>query len=231
MPLTGAHVKTLAQRHHGDPRVVVAATIRLRTISQFLDSERISPHSTAYVFDSDGKLMVHSDPEIMRALLGIANREPSIDGVHLASRDPLLPTLTRLIESGTPKGATTRRSGRETYLALFVPVDFTSALKGSTIVVVAPQSDFTAETNALIRRGLATALALLATGLVVAIVVSRMIGTSLTKLTAQALRLKDFDFAPVEPVRSHITEIGSLAAALAAARAAIGTFGLAAKFN
>ena len=226
MPLTGNLVKTLARRHDGDPRVVVAANIRLRTIARFLDSERISPRSKAYVFDSDGKLMVTSDTDIMSAIVASAHQNVSLDSVNLGSLDPLIPMLTRLIGSGTPKGATTFHSGHETYLALLVPVDFTSVLKGSTIVVAAPKSDFTAETNALMRRGLAMALALLASGLVVAIVVSRMIGTSLTKLTGQALRLKDFDFAPVEPVRSRITEIGSLAAALAAARAAIGTFGL-----
>lgn len=49
MPLTGNLVKTLARRHDGDPRVVVAANIRLRTIARFLDSERISPRSKAYV--------------------------------------------------------------------------------------------------------------------------------------------------------------------------------------
>ncbi len=224
MPLMGAKVKTLARRHASDPRVVVAANIRLDTIARFLDGERISPRSTAYVFDTDGSLIIHSDAGMMNVIL--SNMEKGTNSKDLESRDPLLPMVMRLIGSGMAKGATTLHSGAETYVTLFVPVDFTSVLKGSTIVVAAPQSDFTTETNSLMRQGLATALAVLAIGLAIAIIVSRMIGASLTKLTSQALRLRDLDFGPVEPVRSRITEIGSLAAALASARAAIGTFGL-----
>lgn len=226
MPLTGNQVKTFAVSHASDPSVVVAANIRLGSIADFLADERISPRSTAYVFDTDGKLIVHSDTRIMNRLLASAEGGAVPDVSALATLDPLLPTLMQTIGSGKRKGATTFSAGNETYVMLFVPVDFTSVLKGSMIVVAAPQSDFTTETNVLLRRGLLTALAVLAIGLAMAILVSRMISASLTKLTGQALRLKDLDFAPVKPIRSRISEIGSLASALASARAAIATFGL-----
>ena len=41
----------------------------LETISNMLVENPVSEHSTGYVFDGEGRLIVHSDPEVMAEIV------------------------------------------------------------------------------------------------------------------------------------------------------------------
>lgn len=225
MPFSGAYVKTLAVRHRADPGVVVAADVLMETIAKFLHSERISPNAESYVFDPAGTLIVHSEPELMKELIEIADGARKDDHAHLYEHDPLLPhVIDALKTAGT--GRTHFDLGGETYELLLEKVGFLSVFEGYTIAVAAPRSDFTGEVDAELHRGLSIAAAILAVGIVITILVSRLVSRSLMALTAEALRLKDLDFSAPPPLRSRISEIVTLSSALSSARVAISSFGL-----
>ena len=225
MPFSRAYVKTVAVTHQASPGVVIAADILMSSIAAFLHEERISPNSEAYVFDKEDKLVVHSEPELMRELTEVANGERDEDHSHLYEHDPLLaPVLAELKKTGTGQQHFTLAG--EDYEVLFLPVDFLSVLKGNTIAVVAPVRDFTAQVDAELHRGLAIAAGILAIGIILAIVISRFISRSLMMLTMEAERLRDFDFTEAPPTNSRISEIVSLGSALHAARTAIRSFGM-----
>jgi adenylate cyclase len=224
MPLSGAYVKTFADIHRYAPGVVVAGDILLKSVSEFLAGQQLSPHSDSYVFDEDDKLIVHSDPEVMEELIEHANGHRDTDHTYLYDEDPMLPPVLEALHS-VESGRTHFQLDGETYEAIFIPLGALSGLDGYTIAIAAPQSDFTAKVTAELRSGLVMAGIVLALGVAVSIVFARAISRSLSQLTEQALRLKQFDFAEMPPIRSHIAEIVDLAGAIAAARTAIRSFG------
>jgi adenylate cyclase len=60
---------TLAGPSQTDPNVIIGADVLLETISEMLVEHAISPGSVGYVFDDAGRLIVHSDPRQMAALV------------------------------------------------------------------------------------------------------------------------------------------------------------------
>jgi adenylate cyclase len=99
-------------------------------------------------------------------------------------------------------------------------------LEGRQIVVTAPVGELMADAERALRHGLAISAGVLAAGALCAILFARWITTALQKLTLEAQRLRDLDFAPPPEVRSHVREISALAAAMSTARGAIRTFAL-----
>ena len=61
MAMSGRLGFAIAQRHRNDPTAVVGTDILLDTIRDFLLSEKVSGNAKAYVFDSTGGLVIHSD--------------------------------------------------------------------------------------------------------------------------------------------------------------------------
>ena len=225
MPFSGAYVKTIALKHKTDPGVVIAADVLMDTVARFLDEERVSPNAQSYIFDPNGKLIVHSNPVLMAELTEIADGQRGDDHVDLAEHDTLLPQIDAALKT-LGSGRTHFAHAGKIYEVLLAPIDFVSAFAGYTIAVAAPRSDFTAEVDRGLHQGLAIGAAVLGVGIVITIIISRLISRSLMTLTGQALRLKDFDFSEPPPLRSRISEIVTLNGALASARIAISSFGL-----
>jgi len=224
MAATGQYVKTVADPHAESPGVVVAADIPLAAIGAFLTKERISAHSETYVFDDEGRLVVHSEPDLMAALMASARADGTPDSKALLEHDPLLPIVEKQLAKVGSGQAHFSLAG-QTYELMFVPISFLSVLEGYTIAVAAPQSDFTRQIEEELRRELTIAGGILVAGLLLALFLSRAITRRLAQLTTEALRIKDLDFSDPPPVRSRISEIVSLASAIGAARTAIRSFG------
>jgi adenylate cyclase len=66
----------------------------------------------------------------------------------------------------------------------------------------------------------------LVAGIVAALLVAVAISRSLAALTRQAQRFEALDLSPAPPIRSHISEVVSLASAMTAARNAVSTFAM-----
>ncbi|MFZ5673616.1 MAG: adenylate/guanylate cyclase domain-containing protein [Pseudomonadota bacterium] len=221
---TRALALTLAERHRSQNGAVAGADILLATIARFLGDEKVSPRAGAFILDDAGGLVIHSDPALMEKLLLLQARkrragvdDPNIHDAAIAAAAAALPASD---------GAFSFTAAGETYLGQVTAIRFSPLLAGNRLVVLAPLSDFTAANDQLLRRGLIVSGLLLASGIIIAILIARLITRSLSALTEEAVHLGDFEFDQPASGRTYIREINSLAHALAAARDAIRSFAL-----
>jgi adenylate cyclase len=221
---TRALALTLAERHHAGKDAVAGADILLATIGRFLADEKVSPRGRAFILDNAGSLVIHSDPTLMEKLLFLQARkrraaagDPNVDDAAVAAARAALPAAD---------GPFTFSTADEIYLGQTAAIRFSTLLAGNRLVVMAPLSDFTAANDQLLHRGLVVSGLLLASGIIIAILIARLITRSLSALTDEAVHLSDFEFDQPASGKTYIREINSLADALGAARDAIRSFAL-----
>ncbi|WP_348649098.1 MULTISPECIES: adenylate/guanylate cyclase domain-containing protein [Rhizobium] len=221
---------TLAVPMSKDPRTVAGVDVMLETVSHLLNREAISEHARGYMFDSNGRLIVHSDQSVMASILETLSRGNPEGASALEAADPAVAPIRHLLQA---------RSGREEeagivpfavdgthYVAQFSPVEFSGLLKGNTVVIAAPLNDLVGPTDRLLFRNLLTAAAFVAAGIVAAIVMARLISNSLFFLADEARRIGDLRFEERRLPHSWIAEINVLGRALEMARSTIATFSL-----
>ena len=218
---TGALTLSLAMSMSGNRDTVIGADVMLETISHMLVENPVSEHSTGYVFDGEGRLLVHSDPTIMSEIVegfDAGSASPP------AANDPVLAAVRGLLATAGGGDRTIRFSvGDEPYLARMSSIGFEDVLSRH-IVIAAPLADFTAASIALLRKTLSIAGVLVVLGILTALLISRRISRALTALTADANQIGNLDFQGQGLTHSWISEINMLARALSSARDAIKTF-------
>ncbi|WP_417769634.1 adenylate/guanylate cyclase domain-containing protein [Stappia sp.] len=229
MATTGELGLTIAVEAQDVPGTVVGADVLLTTISKLLSDEAVSPGARGYVFDDDMRLIVHSDPALMAKLL------PQLSGRSRHARvdvdDPLLGSLRPLLAAPGDGGVHRIGIDGAPHLVALEPVDGVAGLAGTTVVIAAPLSDFTAESAALLKKALAISVALIAAGILASLLIARLVSRSLTRLAGDAARIGELDleagppFAS-PPLASYVEEINTLSAAMATARGAIRSFAL-----
>jgi adenylate cyclase len=227
MAMTKAVGLTISARHRRIDKTILGADILLEAISEFLAAEKVSPGAKAYVFDRQGKLVIHSDEAIMQSILTAFGKRSEFGDSTAESRDPLLREVRDALAKKSGDGKLLRfEHDHERYIALAEPITFSSLLDKEILVIAAPLSDFTADSDRQLHHALAISGALLLAGLGASLIASRLITRSLSALTTEAVHLGDLDFRDAPPVSSLITEINMLATALASARDAIKSFAL-----
>lgn len=220
MATTGKLGMTVAQSHEGDRRIVIGADIILDTITDFLAAERTTPQTVAFIVDTSGNPVIHSDPEFMQRLL---SEERSSSG-NVAPGDPIVDSI-RSDDSWTDAPRFVDAGGRQ-FLVLVTPLRSTLLLARHRVVVAAPLDELTQDARAsLVQATLISAMVVLG-AILLALFLSRLITRSLHLLTASADRLENLDFATPVDVRSHVAEITALGRAMNRARDAIFTFAL-----
>jgi class 3 adenylate cyclase len=164
----------------------------------------------------------------MEKLLSILSAPSKIAKDLVAIRDPVLDAVRHLDWSANAtEGKIVRYSmNGEAYVAQISAVSFSGMMRGNTIVITAPLSDFTGESEALLRKTLLVALAFLAAGIVAALLVARLISNALFSLAGNARRMGDLEFSGFEKVQSRVLEINTLGASLASASEAMKSFAL-----
>jgi adenylate cyclase len=220
---TASLALTIASPMQRDAKVIIGADVLLETLSDLLSNEAVSPHAVGMVFDSLDRLIVHSDPVIMAGVL-TQLRDTHFDSKAAALDDAVTLKIQQLIRDGRGDGPAVFENVGAPYLADFSSVSFSPLVGGNRIVIAAPLSDFTEASTALLRKFLLVSSLLLLAGISIALLASRLISRSITALTSEASEFENLDFAQAPALRSHITEINTLAAALHSARDAIGTF-------
>jgi adenylate cyclase len=246
---TKAQTLTLASTMADNKSVVIGVDVTLETISRMLVEQAVSEHSVGYVFDGEDKLIVHSDPVVMARIIDgffdspvrgralAANDGETRVAEQLVARatqpnsppadDPVLAAVRRLLAAPgdtASRGSIEFSVGGKLWLATVAPLGAAHLLGGHRIVIAAPVADFTAASAALLKKTLAIAAVLVIAGIVVALLISRRISRALVALTADANQIGNLDFEGRGFTHSWISEINSLARALASARDAIRTF-------
>ncbi|MCA1371693.1 adenylate/guanylate cyclase domain-containing protein [Bradyrhizobium sp. BRP14] len=215
---------TIAAPLKGDGQVVVGINIHLQTISRLLDPREMSPRARAFIIDGGDDLVAHSDPAMMSRVLGTWSGSAGATG----GLDTSLETVVRLRQdSAYSSGGMTRLDlDGETYLVQITPVSVSGLFKGSLVAIIVPLKDLVAEANRLLARNLLIAAACVIAGVAASVMLSRMISRSIYQLADEARRIGDLDVSEKGASHSWITEINTLARALAASQHAIGQFAL-----
>ncbi|WP_436278899.1 adenylate/guanylate cyclase domain-containing protein [Rhizobium leguminosarum] len=222
---------TIAAPMRDNGQVVVGINIHLQTISRLLDAQEISPRARAYIIDDADDLIAHSDPATMNRLLGIWSK--NADGAVAVdtttdSYDTSLETVARLRrDPAFANGGVARIDlDGERQILQIAPVGVSGLFKGSVAAIVVPLEDLVAEANRLLLHNLLIASAFVLAGVAASVLLSRMVSRSLYRLADEARRIGDLDVGEKGVSHSWISEINTLASALAASRHAISQFAL-----
>nr|WP_210273882.1 adenylate/guanylate cyclase domain-containing protein [Rhizobium sp. WYCCWR 11146] len=223
---------TIAAPMRDDDQVVVGINIHLMTVSRLLDAQEISPRARAYIIDDADDLIAHSDPAIMNRLLGIWSKSAGDGAVAVDtttdSYDTSLETVARLRrDPAFANGGVVRIDlDGERQILQIAPVGVSGLFKGSVAAIVVPLEDLVAEANRLLMHNLLIAAAFVIAGVAASVMLSRMVSRSLYRLADEARRIGDLDVGEKGVSHSFISEINTLAGALAASRHAISQFAL-----
>lgn len=221
MVTTGTPGMTISQAHRGNGGIVIGADIDLVTVTDFLARERLTDGTIAFIMDSTGKPIIHSDQALMARMLATKEKGER-DGARVS--DPLVDG----IRAGLPKedGVSFATIDGRVYIVMATSVKSALLLSGHRTVVAAPLAELTETAQRNLFQGLSISAAVVFLGLLSALFLARAITRSLGELTESANRLQDLDFAAPSEVNSHVTEISSLGRAMNRARDAIFTFAL-----
>ncbi|MEZ2127052.1 MULTISPECIES: adenylate/guanylate cyclase domain-containing protein [unclassified Sinorhizobium] len=226
---TNSLTMTLATPAGEGNRVVIGADVLLITLGEIVDVSTLSQHARGYVFDQRGRLIVHSDKNVMNEIRGQLRRGREPSPVALAQADPALPAIANLFApaGGPPTGEIVHFpvNGSE-YLAQIFREEVAGLLGGYTVVIAAPLDELVAPVARTLQRNLAIAAAFLAAGVLAAIIISRLISRSLYALADEARHMGKLEFGESRVSHSWISEVNSLAKALSSARNAIRNFSL-----
>ncbi len=223
---------TIAAPLREDAAVVVGLNIHLLTVSQLLNARAISPRARAYIVDGNDDLIVHSDPATMQRLLAIWAKSAEAGAVAVDTTtdgfDTSLETVARLRrDPAFINGGVARvEIDGERQLVQVAPVGVSGLFGDSVAAIVVPLEDLVAEADRLLLHNLLIAAAFLAAGLAASVLLSRRVSRSLYRLADEARRIGDLDVSEKPVSHSLITEINTLATALAASRHAIRQFAL-----
>jgi adenylate cyclase len=221
MATTAKPGMTIAHSHKGNRRIVIGADIILDAITDFLAAERMTPDTVAFIVDTSGNPVIHSDRAVMQRLMAPAGEVGSWPPL---GADPLVDSI-RSDDSWTDEPRFIDVGGR-TFLVMLTPIKSALLLAQHRIAVAAPLDELTAPANRSLLHGLLISAAVVAAAILLALLVSHLVTKSLEKLTESANRLQNLDFTTPVETSSHVSEISSLGKAMNSARDAIFTFAL-----
>lgn len=211
-----------------NPSIVFGADVLLEGISAMLAEQQVSEHAKGYVFDEDGRLVVHSDPEVMEDIVE-ALSTPDAAGLKVTPADPILPVVADLLQQAAndQEQLLEFRFNGEDYVARVAQLGVADdALDRGVAVIAAPLDDFTGPSLRALNQTMAAAAALVTLAVLLSLLIARLISRALIELAADARRIGDLNFESRPRGHSWISEINMLASALASARSAIRTFAL-----
>ncbi len=219
---------TIAAPMRDAPGVVVGINIHLQTVSRLLDASPISPRARAFIIDSSGDLVAHSDPAVMERIMALWARNAGAIGATANSFDSGLETVERLRTDPTfAEGGLARLNvDGEIQLVQIAPVTVSGLFQGSTAAIIVPMQDLVAQADRLLLHNLLIAAGFVLAGVAASVLLSRIVSRSLNRLAEEARRIGDLDIGEKPVSHSFITEINTLANALAASRHAIAQFAL-----
>jgi adenylate cyclase len=215
MATTGMYGITLARRSAGDPTIVFGADVLFQGIEAFLTTQLVTPRSHAYIFDASDRIIAQSERQ-------------SGDTVAETKGKALAEKVTATLSAAAQ--AETRTSifpfDGEDYLVAVVQISRSRLFEGGYIATITPTADLTKASDQLAVQGMSVSLVVLAIGAAFAVFVANRVGRSLGEITAQAHRMREFELEPVTEIRSRISEVAELAAAVSAACQTIAAFSL-----
>ncbi|MGV8803837.1 MAG: response regulator [Polaromonas sp.] len=197
---------------------VFAIDLPLKPLATLLQAMRISPRGGAFLLDEQGLLLASSTGDALLSGQGrqLQRHDPS------QSRNPLLrrafqevqPSLGKTLESSVQRVSFVRRVALkdDTLLVALKPFGEGQGVRWS-LVVVAPESDFTGGARAALKNALGVAALVLALGALLAVALAYALGGHFRRLSQAASELARQELPPL-PRPSRIAEVNALSQAL-----------------
>ncbi len=189
---------------------VVAADFTLKTLSQYLSDNRVSPHSITIIADEAGGIVAH--PDFSQALI-------RKDGKLIQSRldklaDPRVSgALAERLRTHQDRFLFHAGEDNAEYMGIFFPFprDFR---KGWELLIIAPTDDFIGAIRRTNRALLIFGLAALFLQMYMIYRLSRSLSKPIEKLADEVTHIREFRFDKIHTVDSNVYEIKSLAEAI-----------------
>ncbi|HSO17829.1 MAG TPA: HD domain-containing phosphohydrolase, partial [Desulfosarcina sp.] len=198
---------TCAEQLHGQDGVF-GADITLDRFSLSLERQKVSDNGMLFLFDREGRIVVHPAGNVVAVQpQGRLSFLPAAE-----SNDPRIRAVVADYQ-GTPEPV--RNRTREIMIDGVGYLVRTAELKdrlklGQTLASIAPVSDFTSHIRRMRQRIFLFSVMVLLAVLPLALMISRKISWSLTRLEGESVKIRHRDFSASEPFDSRIKEIHSL---------------------
>ena len=218
---TGLPGITVAMPFYTDGQLggVLAVDILLDSLSQYLKTRPVSAHSTSFIVDSDGLVVVHPDNE--QALKREAGG--GLTRTRLNELTDPVPAMAFAVRAEKRQNQFTFVYGGQEYVAMFSP--FPQAFgKPWEVVILAPLEDFLGEWRNNNNKLLVFGLVAIALQVLLIYALSRRIAMPLEQLERQVAEVQNFSAQRGAPIRSPIREISALAMAVDTLHGAISAF-------
>jgi adenylate cyclase len=220
MATTGAFGLTIAKVHNLNSGIVIGVDVLLGTVSEFLSNERISKGSTVFVLDAYRNPIIHSDPDVMKALTTLKPEERA----KAEFTDPLI-RAAQIADLPENQIRFLSIGGRD-YIVMATALGAIPLFSGDRVVLGTPLDELTVDAQRGLIHGIEASIVVVLAGVACALLFAHWITRALASLTLGVRRLHELDFETPVEVRSRVKEISALAAAMTTARTTIGTFGL-----
>jgi adenylate cyclase len=197
---------------------VVAADITLGGLSEFLRSIDSGANGLAFILDASGNLVAYPQPEKMvRVEEGIVrNLRPSELKIERITQG------VRKYEDTQDEMFTYEADG-ERHIACFSPFP-KSFGKQWTMAILAPVDDFLGPLKKTLMVTVLGSGVLLLLSVAAGVLLARQISRPIEQLTEEVLGVKDFNLETKHRIESHITEIGTMNAAIQAMKTSLKAF-------
>jgi signal transduction histidine kinase/DNA-binding response OmpR family regulator len=197
---------------------VFAIDLPLKRLDQMLQSMRISPHGAVFLLDEQGLVVASSTgDELFSRVAGPPQRHTpgqSRNPIILSAYAEAAPSLGRAKESSVQRESFLRRipMGEDTLMVALKPFGESRGVRWS-LVVAAPESDFTQQAQAALQKTLAVTASTLALGALLAIALAYRLSRRFKLLSAAAAQLARAE-VPLVQHSTHITEVRQLSRTL-----------------
>lgn len=198
---------------------VFAIDLPLKRLGQMLQGMRISPHGAAFLLDEKGLLLASSTGDELFSEAGRRQQrhtpEKSRSLIIRSAYADVAPSLGKTRESSVQRESFLHRipaAHDDTLMVALKPFGETWGVHWS-LVVVAPESDFTQDLQAALQKTLAVTGLTLALGALLAIGVAYRLSRRFQLLSAAAAQLARGRVPPVQH-KARITEVQQLSRAL-----------------
>ncbi len=214
-------VITLAQPVFGrdaEPAGVFAIDLYLQRLSALLQVQKISANGVAFIVDDQGFLVASSAGDELFSERGdvLKRHKPdqSLNPVVRLAYQQILPVLGKTKESSVQREGFDSRTGggADALVVIMRPFGEVVGLRWS-LVVAAPQNDFTSDVRVAVRQALMVMLAVLLVGAVLATLFARRFSQRFMKLSQAAVQLGRGEVPDVQ-TNAKIAEVRALSSVL-----------------
>ena len=228
--LSGEPGVTVSRRFEGKVSGVFGVDISLSNLCRFVRRQLVGHGSEIAIFDSEGKVYAYSDLE--RLVQSLSSR-PTASGpgtVDMTEVDRLkvssLSALVREYEARGDRGSESGELSVDAVRYLFrvdpLPAEYGKRL---FVAVVVPEKIFTGPIAAIGKKTLLVSLVLLFLTLPIIYTVAKLISRPIILLTESVDTIRSFNLRVPIRIKTFISEIRDLAAALETMRSSLNAFG------